>query len=54
MSRPRRITVSRLTLVVASVVVGLLLAAGAAFTVDGVLSTPPAPANNQLYNYGSP
>jgi hypothetical protein len=46
--------VSRLTLIVASTVVGLVLAAGAAFTINGVVSSPPAPANSQLYNYGSP
>jgi hypothetical protein len=46
--------VSRLTLIVASVVVGLVLAAGAAFTVNGVLGTSPSPANSQLYNYGNP
>ena len=45
---------SRLTLIVASVVVGLVLAAGAAFTVNGVLGTSPSPANSQLYNYGTP
>jgi len=45
-------TVSRLTLIVASLVVGVVLAVGAAFATSGVLSTPPAPANKALYNYG--
>jgi hypothetical protein len=55
MSRPRRrIALSRLVLIVASLVVGAVLAAGAAFTTSGVLGTPPAPADKQLYNYGTP
>jgi hypothetical protein len=46
--------VSRLTLIVASLVVGMVLAAGAAFTTSGVIGSPPSPANKQLYNYGTP
>jgi hypothetical protein len=45
---------SRLALIVASLVVGVVLAVGAAFTTTGVLSSPPAPANKQIYNYGTP
>jgi len=46
--------VSRLALIVTGVVVGAVLATGAAFTVSGVTSTPPNPPNKQLYNYGTP
>ena len=54
MSRPRRRNaLSRLVLIVASLAVGAVLAAGAAFTTSGVLGTPPAPADKQLYNYGT-
>lgn len=45
---------SRLTLIVVCLVVGVVLATGAAFTVSGVVSSPPAPSNKQLYNYGTP
>ena len=45
---------SRLALIVASIVVGAVLATGAAFTVSGVISAPTSPPNKQLYNYGSP
>lgn len=51
---PRRIALSRLALIVASLVVGAVLAVGAAFTTSGVISTPPNPPNKQLYNYGTP
>ncbi len=47
-------TVSRLALIVAGIVVGAVLATGAAFTVSGVVGSPSAPANKQLYNYGAP
>jgi hypothetical protein len=46
--------VSRLTLIIAALTVGLVLAVGAAFTTSGLLSSPPTPANKQLYNYGAP
>jgi hypothetical protein len=46
--------VSRLALIVASLLVGAVLAVGAAFTTTGVIGSPPAPANKQLYNYGTP
>ena len=45
---------SRLALIVASLLVGAVLAVGAAFTTTGVIGSPPAPANKQLYNYGTP
>ncbi len=44
---------SRLMLIIAAVAVGAVLAAGAAFTTIGVIGAPPAPANQQPYNYGS-
>jgi hypothetical protein len=43
--------VSRLALVIAALAVGVVLAVGAAFTTTSVLSTPPAPPNQQPYNY---
>jgi len=45
---------SRFALIIASLLVGAVLAVGAAFTTTGVISTPPSPPNKQLYNYGSP
>ena len=45
---------SRLALIIASLLVGAVLAVGAAFTTTGVIGYPPAPANKQLYNYGTP
>ncbi|HEY1673432.1 MAG TPA: hypothetical protein VGG50_12000 [Streptosporangiaceae bacterium] len=45
---------SRLALIIASLLVGAVLAVGAAFTTTGVIGSPPAPANKQLYNYGTP
>lgn len=45
---------SRLALIIASLLVGAVLAVGAAFTTTGVIGNPPAPANKQLYNYGTP
>ncbi|HUA29859.1 MAG TPA: hypothetical protein VMC03_13335 [Streptosporangiaceae bacterium] len=44
---------SRLVLIIASLAVGAVLAVGAAFTTSGVLGNPPAPADKQLYNYGT-
>ncbi len=46
--------VSRFALIAASVVVGIALALGAAFTASSVLGPPAAPPNSQLYNYGTP
>ena len=45
---------TRLALIIASLVVGGVLAVGAVFTTSGVLSNPPSPPNKQLYNYGTP
>jgi hypothetical protein len=45
---------SRLALIIASLLVGTVLAVGAAFTTTSVIGSPPAPANKQLYNYGTP
>ena len=42
---------SRLALIIAARAVGVVLAVGAAFTTTSVLSTPPAPPNQQPYNY---
>ena len=42
---------SRLALIIAALAVGVVLAVGAAFTTTSVISTPPAPANQQPYNY---
>jgi hypothetical protein len=47
--------VTRLALIVVSVVVGAALAVAVAFTLSGVVgSAQPQPVNQQLYNYGSP
>jgi hypothetical protein len=46
--------VSRLALIVASLLVGAVLAVGAAFTTTGVIGSPPAPPNKPLYVYGTP
>ncbi len=46
---------SRLALVIISVVIGSALAVGAAFAVGGTVSSAkPKPVQQQLYNYGSP
>jgi Protein of unknown function (DUF2613) len=46
--------VSRIALLVISVVAGAALAFAASFTVSSVLaSANSSPANQQLYNYGS-
>jgi hypothetical protein len=45
--------VSRIALLITALAVGAVLAAGAAFTAIGVVSSPPAPANQQGYNYGT-
>jgi hypothetical protein len=45
---------SHLVLVVASLLVGAVLAVGAAFTTASVVNSPPAPPNKQIYNYGTP
>lgn len=45
---------STLALIVASLLIGAVLAVGAAFTTSGVIGSPPNPPNKQLYNYGTP
>jgi hypothetical protein len=45
--------VSRLALIIAALLVGGVLAAGAAYTTTGIVGSPPAPANQQPYNYGT-
>jgi hypothetical protein len=45
--------VSRIALIAASIVVGIVLAVGAAFTASSVLSSPGAPVNRPN-SYGSP
>jgi Protein of unknown function (DUF2613) len=46
--------VSRFALIAASVVVGIILAFGAAFTAISVLGPSSTPPNRQLTNYGTP
>jgi hypothetical protein len=48
------IVTSRLGVIVASIVAGILLAAGAAYGVTAVATTPQTPANQNPYNYGTP
>lgn len=46
---------SRLALLVISVLIGSALAVGVAFTLTGTVGTAqPKPVDQQLYNYGSP
>ncbi len=45
---------SRIGVIIASVVAGVLLAAGAAYGVSAVATTPQTPANQNPYNYGTP
>lgn len=44
---------SRLALIATAIVVGVVLAVGVGFTISGVVGAKPAPANQQLYNYGT-
>jgi hypothetical protein len=46
--------VSRFALIAASLLVGIVLAVGAAFAASALLGPPAAPPNSQLYNYGTP
>jgi hypothetical protein len=41
-------------LIVASLLVGAVLAVGATFTTTSVITSPPPPPNKQIYNYGTP
>lgn len=45
---------TRLTLIIVSLVAGVALGVGAAFTVSGVLSSTPPPVQKKLDNYGGP
>lgn len=44
---------SRLALIIAALAVGVVLAVGAAYTTTSVIQSPPAPANQVPYNYGT-
>jgi len=46
--------VTRVGLIVASIVTGMALATGAAYGVAALAATPQTPANQNLYNYGAP
>jgi hypothetical protein len=46
--------VTRVGAIVASVIAGVLLAAGAAYGVTALATGPQTPANQNLYNYGTP
>jgi hypothetical protein len=48
------IMASRVGVIVASIVAGILLAAGAAYGVTAIATTPQTPANQNPYNYGPP
>jgi hypothetical protein len=48
------IVTSRVGVIVASIVAGILLAAGAAYGVTAVATTSQTPANQNPYNYGTP
>lgn len=45
---------TRLGLIISSIVTGMLLATGAAYAIAAVAATPQTPANQTLYNYGAP
>lgn len=45
---------TRLGLIVVSIVTGMVLAAGAAYGVAALGASPQTPANQNLYNYGTP
>ena len=45
---------SRVGGIVAAIVAGILLAAGAAYGVTAIAATPQTPANQNPYNYGTP
>ena len=53
-SRRRVIVTSRVGVIIASIVAGIVLAAGAAYGVTAVATTPQTPANQNPYNYGTP
>jgi hypothetical protein len=45
---------SRAAMIIAAALVGLILAAGAAYGVSAVATSPQTPANQNPYNYGTP
>jgi Protein of unknown function (DUF2613) len=50
----RRVIMTRVGVIVASVIAGILLAAGAAYGVTALATGPQTPANQSPYNYGTP
>jgi Protein of unknown function (DUF2613) len=48
------IVTSRIGVIIASIVAGIILAAGAAYGVSAVATSPQTPANQNPYNYGTP
>jgi hypothetical protein len=48
------VSVTRVGVIIAAVVAGILLAAGAAYGVTAIATGPQTPANQSPYNYGSP
>jgi hypothetical protein len=50
----RRAIVERLGLIIASIVTGMILATGAAYGVAALATPAQTPANQNLYNYGTP
>jgi hypothetical protein len=48
------VIVTRIGVIVVSIVAGILLAAGAAYGVTAIATGPQTPANQNPYNYGSP
>ncbi|HEX3489999.1 MAG TPA: hypothetical protein VHU92_11665 [Streptosporangiaceae bacterium] len=45
---------ARLGLIIASIVTGMILATGAAYGVAALATPAQTPANQNLYNYGTP
>jgi hypothetical protein len=45
--------VSRLTLIIAALVIGAVLAAGAAFATSALVGSSVSPTNESSFNYGS-
>ena len=45
---------TRVSVIVASIVAGILLAVGAAYGVTAIATGPQTPANQNPYNYGTP
>lgn len=44
---------SHLTVIVVSLVVGVVLAVGATFATSALITSPPTPSNQPAFNYGS-